>query len=82
MATVYQLWDNALGNLIEDYNTEREALEYVVDEVEVYGPDAVGAWALLRDPGIGPVTMIAAGADLIRHATATALPPAETARYD
>ena len=82
MTTVYQLWDNASGNLIEDYDTEREALDYVIDEMEMYGPDAVGAWALLRDPDIGPVTMIAAGADLIRHATAIAALPAEAARHD
>ena len=44
MTTTYQLWDNASGNLIEDYYTEREALDYVVEEIETYGADAVHAW--------------------------------------
>ncbi|MHB8647706.1 MAG: hypothetical protein ACYDAR_18145 [Thermomicrobiales bacterium] len=69
METTYQLWDNASGNLIEDYDTEREALDYVIEEIETYGPDAVHMWALLRDPGTGPVMMIAQGKGLIRHAT-------------
>ncbi len=82
MATIYQLWDNASSNLIEDYDTEREALDYVIEEVEMHGPNAVGAWALLRDPGVGPVTMIARGPDLIRHATELVSTPAEAARHD
>lgn len=82
MTTIYQLWDNTSGNLIEDYDTEREALGYVIDEIETYGPEAVGAWASLRDPGAGPVTMVAEGANLIRHATASALISAEATRHD
>lgn len=69
MATTYQLWDNASGNLIEDYYTEREALDYIIEEIDTYGSDAVCAWALLRDPGAGPVTMVAEGPELIRYAT-------------
>jgi hypothetical protein len=82
MATVYQLWDNRSGNLIEDYDTEREALEYVIEEIETFGPEAVGAWVLLRDPGTGPVTMIAEGLSLFRRATDSAHIAAEAARHD
>jgi hypothetical protein len=82
MATIYQLWDNRSGNLIEDYDTEREALAYVIEEIETFGPEAVGAWALLRDPGAGPVTMIAEGPNLIRRATGSAPIPTEAARHD
>lgn len=82
MATTYQLWDNASGNLIEDYYTEREALDYVIEEIEAYGPDAVHAWALLRDPGTGPVMMVAQGVDLIRHATEPTNVPVESTPHD
>ncbi len=68
MATTYQLWDNASSNLIEAYDTEREALDYVIEEVEAFGQDAVQAWALLRDDETGPVVFVAQGADLIRCA--------------
>jgi hypothetical protein len=82
MATICHLWDNISGNFIEEYDTEHEALEYAIDEIETSGPEAVGAWALLSDSGAGPVTMIAEGANLVRHATDSALIPAETARHD
>ena len=84
VATIYELWDNASGNLIEDYDTEREALDDVLEEIATYGADAVQSWALLRDPGVdvGPVAMIASGPDLIRHAAESARPTAETARHD
>ncbi len=80
--TIYQLWDNASGNLIEDYYTEREALDYIVEEIEEYGPDAVHAWALLRDPGTGPVMMVAQGTELIRYATESATIPIESIPHD
>jgi hypothetical protein len=80
--TTYQLWDNASGNLIEDYYTEREALDYILEEIEAYGADAVYAWALLRDPETGPVTMIAQGMDLVRYATESTNAPVESTPHD
>lgn len=82
METTYQLWDNASGNLIEDYYTEREALDYVIEEIEAYGSDAAHLWALLCDPGTGPVTMIAQGEELIRYATERINAPAESIPHD
>ena len=64
MATTHQLWDNASNNLIEDYYTEREALDYIEEEIEAYGREAVASWALLRDDGMGHVTLLAEGAVL------------------
>lgn len=68
MTTTYQLWDNASSNLIEVYDTEREALDYVIEEVNAFGQDAVQAWALLRDDETGPVVFVAQGTDLIQYA--------------
>ena len=82
METTYQLWDNASGNLLEDYYTEREALDYVVEEVEVYGPDAVHTWALLRDPGTGPVMMVAQGTELVRYANDSTDAPIASIPHD
>lgn len=82
MATTFQLWDNASGNLIEDYYTEREALDYVVEEIETYGSHAVSAWALLCDPGSGPVRMVAQGTELIRYATESAPRSLESIPHD
>ncbi len=78
METTYQLWDNASGNLIEDYYTEREALDYIIEEIEACGSDAVHMWALLRGPGTGPVTMIAQGKELIRYAIEPTNSPVES----
>jgi len=80
--TTYQLWDNASGNLIEDYYTEREALDYVLEEIEACGSDAVHMWVLLRDPGTGPATMIAQGKGLIRYATEPTNAPVESIPHD
>ncbi len=70
--TTYQLWDNASGNLIEDYDTEREALLYVREEIETYGSDVARSWALLCDSGIGAVIMVAQGMGLIHRARQSA----------
>ena len=82
METTYQLWDNASGNLIEDYASEREALDYVVEEIAAYGADAVHLWALLRDSGAGPVMMVAQGEELIRYATERIRAPVESIPHD
>jgi hypothetical protein len=68
MVTTYQLWDNTSNNLIEDYYNEREALDYVEEEIAAYGQEAVSSWALLRDDGMGHVTLIAEGSALASHA--------------
>ncbi len=71
MATTYQLWDNASNNLIEDYYTEREALDYIEEEIAAYGREAVASWALLRDDGVGHVTLLAEGDALPAYAHRT-----------
>lgn len=68
MVTTYQLWDNASNNLIEDYYNEREALDFVQEEIGAYGPEAVSSWALLHDDGMGHVMLIAEGSALASHA--------------
>lgn len=71
--STYQLWDNASGNLIEDYGTEREALRYVLEEIEAYESDVAHSWVLLCDFGIGAVIMVAQGMELVHRARQSAL---------
>jgi hypothetical protein len=69
MRVVFELWDDETNNLIDDYETEQAALADVLGHIEAHGFHAVDTWSLLRDCGSGPITMIARGADLARHAT-------------
>lgn len=68
METTLQLWDNTSSDLIEDCFTECEGVDCVVEEVDVYGPDAVHTWALPRDSGTCLIMSIAQGLELARYA--------------
>ena len=67
MKTVFGLWDSATNNLVADFDTEFEALTYVVEEMDAHGRDAVMTWGLLRDEG-NKTTLVAAGRDLAEYA--------------
>jgi hypothetical protein len=72
MKTVFGLWDSATNNLVADFDSEFEALAYVVEEMEIRGHDAVMTWGLLRDEG-QKTALIAAGRDLAEYARTTPL---------
>ncbi len=72
MKTVFGLWDSETNNLVADFDTEFEALAYVVEEIELHGRDAVMTWGLLRDEGKN-TAMVAAGRDLAEYARNTLL---------
>lgn len=72
MKTVFGLWDSATNNLVADFDTELEALAYVVEEIDIRGRDAVMTWGLLRDEG-NDTALIAAGRDLAEYARAIPL---------
>ncbi len=72
MKTVFSLWDNTTNNLVADFDTEFEALAYVVEEIATHGRDAVTTWALLRDVG-DETALVAVGCDLAEYARKTPL---------
>ncbi len=42
------LWDDPSRNLIDDFDEESEALEYIRETIALHGPEAVATWALDR----------------------------------
>ena len=65
-----ELVELSTGNMIGYYDTERAALQDVVDAVAPYGDDAVSTLALGYDTPSGAGGVIAQGAALIARALA------------
>jgi len=70
---VYALWDTEVGNRIDWYATEAEALAEVRLALTRYGADVVRAWTLLRHEDEA-VENIAAGDQLIERARSAETP--------
>ena len=70
---VYALWDTEVGNRIDWYNAEAEALADVRLALSRYGREVVRAWALLWHEGEA-VEAITSGEDLIERAQAAETP--------
>jgi hypothetical protein len=66
---VYVLWDTQVGNRIDWYTTETEALADVRLALVRYGRETVQAWALMRHEG-DAVEAVASGESLILRAQA------------
>jgi hypothetical protein len=67
MASVFQLWDVESGNLVGEYQTERDAIAVVCQTLAEYGSPNVVTLALTQETGEGP-EIIVQGAELLRRA--------------
>ena len=67
----YELWDTESRNLLDDFDTESEALEAVRELVALNGPACTDAMALTRVHADGRMTTLAMGADLATRAKVT-----------
>jgi hypothetical protein len=66
----YELWDTASRNLLEDFDTEAEALEAVRSLIALNGPGCTDALALTRVYADGRMTTMAMGTSLASRAEA------------
>ena len=66
----YELWDTESRNLLDDFDTEAEALEAVRDLIALNGPGCTDAVALTRVHADGRMSTLAMGADLAKRAQA------------
>jgi hypothetical protein len=57
----YELWDTESGNLLQDFETEAEALESVSRLVALNGPGSTSALALTHLGTGGQMTTLATG---------------------
>jgi hypothetical protein len=64
----YELWDTESRNLLDDFDTEAEALEAVLELVALNGPDSAGTMALTRVHANGQMVTVAMGAELASRA--------------
>jgi len=65
----YELWDLRTRNLVEEFDTEAEALEYVRDVLLTNGEEAASRYALgVQDLEAGRGAAIADGAALVQRA--------------
>lgn len=72
MATYYQLWNDETHNLIDEFDTEPDALAEVHWRYAVWGAGAVDHLSLLRyEAGKKPVA-VALGTELLQRARETA----------
>jgi hypothetical protein len=60
----YELWDIESRNLLDDFDTEGEALEAVRSLIALNGPGTTDALALTRVDANGRMTTVAMGAAL------------------
>jgi hypothetical protein len=67
---VYALWDTQVGNRIDWYDSEVEALADVRAALARYGREVVRAWTLMRHEG-ETVEAIVSADELIERAQAT-----------
>jgi hypothetical protein len=65
MDSYFELFDLASGNVIEDYECERDAIAALVDVVLNHGIRVIGTFALTRVQS-GQPTLIAMEDDLVR----------------
>jgi hypothetical protein len=68
----YELWDTVSRNLLDDFDTEAEALATIRALLAINEPDMADDLALLRVGGPGGGAMVARGADLAARAQAAA----------
>ena len=66
----YELWDAQSGNLLDDFDTEAEALEAVRELVVLNGAGCTDSLALTRVHVDGRMATLAMGADLAIRAQA------------
>jgi hypothetical protein len=70
---VYALWDTQVGNRIDWYDSEGEALADVRLALARYGSEIVRAWSLMRHEGEA-IDVIADGDALIERAQSAETP--------
>jgi hypothetical protein len=68
----YELWDMVSRNLLDDFETEAEALAALGALLAVNEPDMADGLALIRVGGPGGGAMIARDAELAARAQSTA----------
>ena len=68
----YELWDTVSRNLLDDFDTEAEALAAIGALLAVNEPDMADGVELLRVGGPGGGVLVARGADLAARAQAAA----------
>ena len=64
----YELWDTRSRNLLDDFDTESQALAAVLELVALNGPGCTDAMALTRVHVDGRMATVATGADLAMRA--------------
>ncbi len=66
--TIYEVWYEDTGNIIDAYKIETDALAEVRAFIEDYGPSSVETMVLLAAPGGSEKQVIASGAQLAERA--------------
>ena len=64
----YELWDTESGNLLDDFDSEAQALETVRELIVLNGSDSTDALALTRVDVNGRTTTLAMGEALAARA--------------
>ena len=71
---VYELWNRESANMVAEFDSEGEALEFVREMVEAHGPGVVSVWALAYEDQDEETHSVAIGEDLLHRS----LKPART----
>jgi hypothetical protein len=72
--TGFEPWDTESANLLDGFDTEREALEAVGALIALNGPGGVSALALIHPDAGGRANTVAMGNALAEHVRASAGP--------
>lgn len=64
----YELWDRESANIVGEFDTENDALEFVRRMVKTHGPGVVLPWALAFEDDADETHSIAVGEELLSRA--------------
>jgi hypothetical protein len=67
----FELWETSSGNIVDDFETETQALEAVRDALRMHGVSYVSTWLLAYEDEMGETDPIASGLGLIELARRT-----------
>jgi hypothetical protein len=67
MPAGFELWDTDTNNLLDDWDTEAQAIEALRGLIELNGPEAMHDLALVSVDDAGVSSTVAYGAALVPH---------------
>ena len=74
MTVWYEIWDEESANLVEEYDSQEAALDFMRQAISELGVEGAVAFELLKETSDGPEELVARGRELVLLATVNTSP--------